>query len=358
VEIEEIEINDSSRDNEEVFTLDPFDTLVGQEGSDSEGEEDDDDLGDLSSDAGDDADDDESPIEVEQNITHVRDMVSKLDAILKLLFDHFHRTHTHNSLTTILSSSPTHDSLTDTVFTASPSRPPSVLRAMPERGRDFRRSQFITLLSIFERTILRTFKSRYTQFLIFWYSSLDPEFADIFQGTLLSKALFEDTQPIVTRAAAASYIASFVSRARFVGEDSAKQVMGLLCDFLEAHLDICDASGEAFDPLASQHTLFYAVAQATFLIFCFRWGDLQVDDELEMDDLGIDSTSHKKWISKLDVMQRVVSSTLNPLRVSIYLTYSLYNVYAAVGVLAQRCRTVRSRGTKHRLYILLHYSGK
>ncbi|KAF8521855.1 RNA polymerase I-specific transcription initiation factor RRN3 [Gautieria morchelliformis] len=314
VEIEEIEVNDSSRDNEELFTLDPFDTVVGQEGSDSEDEEGyDGNLSDLSSDAGDDADDEESPIEVEQDITHVRDMVSKLDAMLKLLFDHFHRTH--SSLTTIHSPSAAHDPQTNTIFTASPSRPPPVPRATPERGYDLRRSQFITLLSIFDRTILRTFKSRYTQFLIFWYSSLDPEFADIFQGTLLSKALFEGAQPIVTRAAAASYIASFVSRARFVGDDSAKQVMGLLCDFLEAHLDICDASGEAFDPLAAQHTLFYAVAQAAFLIFCFRWRDLQVDDELEMDDLGIDSTSHKKWIPKLDVMQRVVSSTLNPLKV-------------------------------------------
>lgn len=314
VEMEELEGDEGLRDNENAFTQDPFDTVVGQEGSDEEDEIDDDgDLSDLSSDAGGDADE-ESPVEVEQDIAHVREMVAKLDAILKLLFDHFHRTY---SSTTIRSSPSPNPPPEDMPSSNSPLRPPTVLKVTPEYGRDLRRSQFITLLSIFDRTILRTFKSRYTQFLLFWYSSLDPEFADMFQGMLVSRALFEDTQPMVTRAAAASYIASFVSRAQFVREDSAKRVVGLLCDFLETHLDMCAAMGEAFDPSAAHHALFYAVAQAVFLIFCFRWRDLQVDDELEMDDLGIDTMSHKKWIPKLDIMQRVVSSSLNPLKVSI-----------------------------------------
>lgn len=355
--MEELEGDEDSRDNEKVFTLDPFDTVVGQEGSDSDSEEDDDDdLSDLSSDAGGDADDEESPTEVEQDIAHIREMVAKLDAILKLLFDHYHWTHS-SLTTTIHSTSSTDNPPKDTsLTTTSPLRPAPVPRVTPARGRDLRRSQFITLLSIFDRTILRTFKSRYTQFLIFWYSSLDPEFADMFQGMLVSRALFEDTQPMVTRAAAASYIASFVSRAKFVGEDSAKRVVGLLCDFLETHLDMCNAMGEAFDPSAAHHTLFYAVAQAVFLIFCFRWRDLQVDDELEMDDLGMDTTSQKRWIPKLSVTQRVVSSALNPLKVSFECHVSmLSDIYAVVGVFAQRRTTVRSSGTKHWLYILLYH---
>lgn len=316
VDLEELEGDDGSRDNGDVFILDPFDTVVGQEGSESEDEEDDDgDISDLSSDAGDDADDERSPLEVEQDLARVRDMVSKLDTILKLLFDHFHRTHS-SLATTVHSTAPTYDPPKDTSSTFSPSRPPPVLRAPPEHGCDLRRSQFITLLSIFDRTIIRTFKSRYTQFLVFWYSSLDPEFTDMFQGMLVSRALFEETQPMVTRAAAASYIASFVSRARFVDDDSTKRVVGLLCDFLETHLDLCAAMGEAFDPCSAHHTLFYAVAQAVFLIFCFRWRDLQVVGEIEMDDLGSDTLSHKKWIPKLDAMQRVVTSALNPLKVS------------------------------------------
>jgi RNA polymerase I-specific transcription initiation factor RRN3 len=328
VEMEELEGDEVVRDNESGFILDPFDTVVGQEGSDSDEDDDGGGLSDLSSDAG--GDDEESQIEVRRDLAHVRDMISKLDVILKLLFDYFHRMH--SSLITVPhSTSATHDPPIDTSFTTSPTRPPPVVKVSPRRGRELRRSQFITLLSIFDRTILRTFKSRYTQFLIFWYSSLDPEFTDMFQGMLVSRALFEDTQPMVTRAAAASYIASFVSRARFVGEDSVKRVVGLLCDSLETHLDLCAAMGDAFDPLAAHHSLFYAIAQAVFLIFCFRWRDLQVDDEVELDDLGIDTSSLKKWIPKLDVMQRVVSSILNPLRVSIryhilqVVKYLLYN---------------------------------
>ncbi|KAF8580614.1 RNA polymerase I-specific transcription initiation factor RRN3 [Ramaria rubella] len=317
VEMEELEVDEGTRNNGEIFLLDPFDTIVGQEGSDSEGEEEDDDgdnISDLSSDAGGDPDDDESPAEIEQDLAHVREMVEKLDAMLKLLFDHFHRTHS-GQITTLRSTSRSHDPPKDISSTTSPSRPPPTLIIPPEHGRDLRRSQFMSLLSIFDRTIIRTFKSRYTQFLVFWYSSLDPEFTDMFQGMLVSKALFEDSQPIVTRAAAASYIASFVSRAQFVLGDSAKRVMALLCDFLATHLELCATMGDTFDPHAARHTLFYAVAQAAFLIFCFRWRDLQADDELEMDDLAIDPSTRRKWMPKLDIMQRVVTSDLNPLKV-------------------------------------------
>lgn len=311
--MEELDVDDGG----EVFILDPFDTVVGQEGSDSEEDDDGDvdDLSDLSSDAGGDLDDDErlAP-EAKTDVTHVQDMVAKLDAMLKLILDYFHRAHGSLS-STLHSATVAHDPPPDIPFTISPSLPMSSLNVTPERGRDLRRSQFMMLLSIFDRTIIRTFKSRYTQFLVFWYSSLDPEFTDLFQGLLVSKALFEHTQPVVTRAAAASYIASFVSRAQFVDGDSAKRVVALLCDFLDNHLDMCATKGEVIDPNAAQHTLFYAIAQAVFLIFCFRWRDLQVNDEIDMDDLGIDTTSGKKWIPELDVMQRVVTSILNPLKV-------------------------------------------
>ena len=110
-----------------------------------------------------------------------------------------------------------------------------------EEGKALRRAQFHTLLAIFDRTILRTFKSRNTQFVLFWYSSLDPEFADLFQGMLVSKALLEEDQPPVTRAAAASYIASFVSRAQFVDREGARRVVQVLCNFLRARLDVFDA---------------------------------------------------------------------------------------------------------------------
>ncbi len=61
-------------------------------------------------------------------------------------------------------------------------------------------------------------------------------------------------------------------------------VIGILCEYMKSHLDGVDEAlceGHlGFDSLTStiltsgQHMVFYAVAQAVFLIFCFRWRDL------------------------------------------------------------------------------------
>ncbi|PPQ84656.1 hypothetical protein CVT24_006862, partial [Panaeolus cyanescens] len=79
----------------------------------------------------------------------------------------------------------------------------------------------------------------------------------------------------------------------------------------------------------AQHTVFYAVAQAVFLIFCFRWRDLMVENvvgddlefELDLDDLSspgqrpLSNVGIKdKWIPELSILKRVITSVLNPLR--------------------------------------------
>jgi RNA polymerase I-specific transcription initiation factor RRN3 len=306
-----------------VFELDPFDTVVGQEAESDSDDDDSDDgnLSDISSDAGDVGDDAAEQRVVEKDISQVQEMVRKLDAILKLVFDHFNNSHMdiipiRNSLSRSPSRSRSDSPLSGTGDTPLTVRPPSPNTI--ERGKSRRRAHFHTLLSIFDRTIIRTFKSRYTQFLVFWYSSLDPEFSDLFQGMLLSKALLETDQPAVTRAAATSYVASFVSRARFVDQTSTRMVVALLCNFLKSQLDMFDAVEQTGISLsgAAHHTVFYAVAQAVFLIFCFRWRDLLAATEEEFDEAeSAPQTSSSKWMAELMVMQRVVQSPLNPLKV-------------------------------------------
>jgi len=196
--------------------------------SDSDNGSDYDNLSDLSSDAGDVDDADQAP-DVPADARHIHNMVVKLDAILKLIFDHFNDLHaapTPTALAHLPSPMlfPRSESPSSIIETTELSPAPSPVSV--EHGKAIRRSQFHTLLSIFDRTIIRTFKSRYAQFLVFWYSSLDPEFSDLFQGLLVSKALLEQDQPAVTRAAAASYIGSFVSRAQFVDREGARRVTG------------------------------------------------------------------------------------------------------------------------------------
>ena len=301
----------AQQDQEAVFEIDPFDLDVGLDDGESDSEtgdegNDSDYFSDLSSDA-EEMEDERSPVDAQSNVQHIQDMVKKLDIILKILFDHFHHSHVAflSPPTPPRSASP---SPMDDSTELSSSHPHA-----EHNNKTLRRSQFHTLLSIFDRIIIRTFKSRYTQFLIFWFSSLDPEFSDIFLGLLVSKALLEHDQPIVTRAAASSYIASFISRAQFVDRAGARRVMGVLCNFLKSHLDVYDAHVYPNDPIQgpAQHAMFYSVTQAVFLIFCFRWRDMMEEEEEEEEPLK----SKSKWMKELNVVGRVVTSQLNPLQV-------------------------------------------
>ncbi|KAG8921918.1 hypothetical protein FRC02_012274 [Tulasnella sp. 418] len=304
VELEDLE-DEGLAETADILSFDPFDAELKDEGdvSDSGGDEDDDEEGDGISDLSSEAESisSEEPSDRKNELAYVIDMVSKLDAILKLVFEHF------QSLGTFEADRP-------------PSTPLNYSHPSHPAFSGLRRNQFLTLLTIFDRTILKTFKSRYTQFLVFWYSSLDMEFSDLFQGLLVSKALFEADQPAVMRAAAASYIASYVSRAQFVDRESARRVAGLLCDFLERELEGLAALSESGIDVIDARTfsVFYAVAQAVFLIFCFRWRDFLHEDEHYggVDDMeGFSNNSNKKWMPQLDVIQRVITSPLNPLKI-------------------------------------------
>jgi RNA polymerase I-specific transcription initiation factor RRN3 len=226
--LEELE-EDGSVEDHDIFELDPFDVVVGQEGdplSDDEdsGSDDGDNFSDLSSDFGD-MDGNGVHVEVPTNIKHIQDMVNKLDAILTLLFEHFRRTYeavsASNSsrplspldllpLPPFSSSTPSlsnpHTASFGPSSTPLTPTPPAVVSIPSSQSQQttsapvphteqYLRIQFQALLSIFDRIILRTFKSRYTQFLIFWYTSLDPEFADIFQGMLVDRALLGGANP-------------------------------------------------------------------------------------------------------------------------------------------------------------------
>lgn len=250
-------------------------------------------------------------------------MVNKLDAILKLLFDHFDQQRSFTSTLT----SPSRPS-TPTIYgsPSSPSspiptspRPNTPLPAEPKDSHELQLAQFHTLLVVFTRTILCTFKSRYTQFLLFWFASRDAAFADLFLGELIAHALLEPVEPEIARTAAASYVASFVSRAKFIGASEARDTVRVLCRFLEHDVDAYEASdGDVAPP-----SVFYAVTQAIFLIFCFRWRDLVEggdNDDAEGDERQLEQDTlagppKRMWMTELNIVQRVVACPLQPLKV-------------------------------------------
>ncbi|KAJ7228301.1 RNA polymerase I-specific transcription initiation factor RRN3 [Mycena pura] len=338
VELEELE--EQNDQDQDVFELDPFDTILGQEEDDSDsdsddGEEDDGEMDDLSSDGG----DMQTP-EIHSDVRHIQDMVKKLDTILTLIFEHFRctqeagpvsETDTPTALPPELPDLPPLPPLTPNLSALSsplessspvlplpPALPQKTSSPPPTHPPISLNAQFHTLLSIFDRLILPTYKSRYTQFLVFYYTSLSSDFTDIFLGLLVDRALFQHATPAVTRAAAAAYVGSFVSRATFLDREGARRVVDVLCDFMRAHLDAVEEALRAGASITSgagssaQSGVFYAVAQAVFLIFCFRWRDL-LEDEEDGDDLV--AKTGKKWIPELAVVQRTVNSVLNPLKV-------------------------------------------
>ncbi|KAH9967034.1 RNA polymerase I-specific transcription initiation factor RRN3 [Lactifluus volemus] len=316
VELEELEASGSAQEQADLFDLDPFDTVVGQEQSNDPGEDADgseegsDGFSDLSSEADAQDDDDAPPVAEPLDLGRITEMVNKLDAILKLLFDHFDRPPSP-------SPSPSTPSTPATTRLTSSPRPRSPSPAAEtEESRTLQQlAQFHTLLAIFTRTILCTFRSRYTQFLLFWFASRNAAFADLFLGELVAHALLEPAQSEVARAAAASYVASFVSRAIFIGRDEARGAVRVLCRFLEHDADAFETgSGGAAPP-----SVFYAVAQAVFLIFCFRWRDLVEGDgngEVGCDgeQEALAGPSKKMWMAELSIIQRVVACPLQPLK--------------------------------------------
>ena len=304
-----------------MFEIDPFDTVVGQEEEGEVLEDDQDSFSDLSSEAEDADEPPNNPGEFTTDFNHIKDMVNKLDTILTLVFDHLNRPSF--SVKPIISpySSPMETPpSTPLVFDNKPSsQVESATTLDPELEKAARRTQFYALLSIFDRAIIRTFKSRYTQFLIFWYSSLDPEFSDLFQGMLIEKALLDENLPMITRIAASSYISSFVSRATFVDKESTRNVVSVLCDFMASRMDVLDHSLRIGDELSGTYRgMFYAVCQAVLLIFCFRWRDLIEDQVEDVDELVELHTGRpaRKWLPKLCALERAISSLLNPLKAS------------------------------------------
>ena len=278
-------------------------------------------------------DNDDAPhIQTPLDLDRITEMVNKLDAILKLLFDHFDRPpSTLSSPSEPSTPAPTPPPISPLPTSFPPLPPPS--DPTPHLA------QFHALLAIFTRTILCTFKSRYTQFLLFWFASRNTAFADLFLGELVAHALLEPSAPEVSRAAAASYVASFVSRAMFIGRDEARGTVRVLCRFLEHQVDVLEGAD------AAPAGVFYAVAQAVFLIFCFRWRELGEEGGL--------------WMAELGVVQRVVACPLQPLKV-IHHHFTLLSptrnalmLRSILVLFGERGAPVRARGACHWVHVCL-----
>lgn len=208
-------------------------------------------------------------------VHNIKETVDKLDTMLEILFDHYSKSFPGKS---------TEDPSSHSIDT------------------------FELLLRSFDTTVLPTYRSRYTQFLLFWASQKSPQFSDQFCVSILEKAL-DNSRPQGTRQAAAAYIASFVARAKFMPQKDVRAVVRLICRWLGAFVD--ERSLECRGPDVSRWGGFYSVCQAVMYIFCFRWRDLKEEEE---DEFGI---VEGRWTSGLEVLGKVITSRFNPLKVRV-----------------------------------------
>ncbi|KAI9029543.1 RNA polymerase I-specific transcription initiation factor RRN3 [Phycomyces nitens] len=272
------------------------------ESDDSEDEDEDDDEDDEDDDLESIYSDDEQENEkanVKEQTKKIKSMVRKLDAMMVLVFRYFSKCAVKE---------PVH----------------------------VRNELYNTLIDIFDRMILKTLKSRYTQFLIFYFCSLDlTAYSDNFVEHLI-KNIMDPLRPGVTRISAAAYISSYVARAKFLEPSTIQRIIGILCSWCEEYVAAHDKSMQA-DVL--KHDVFYAVMQAIMYIFCFRWRDLVVEDALEVsleeeEYVGAEKKSSgssglnvhimsaaesggvvRNWCRGLRNMPYLVMSRLNPLKV-------------------------------------------
>lgn len=169
---------------------------------------------------------------------------------------------------------------------------------------------FEHLLGQFANTILPTYRSRHTQFLLFHYSQSSPSLIHRFTGACAHIA-FDKSRPQIIRLAASAYLGSFIARGAHVDRSVVQDVFLLLCDQLES-MRLSHEPG-CTGPDLRRYGAYYSVAQALLYIFCFRWRDL-IDEEVDDDDIrsggqdfewlpGIKETLYKNFYSKLNPLK-------------------------------------------------------
>ncbi|KAL0916537.1 hypothetical protein M5K25_014058 [Dendrobium thyrsiflorum] len=127
---------------------------------------------------------------------------------------------------------------------------------------------FETLIESFRRTVLNAHKSKFSQFIIFYACSLDPEICGLKFAILLTDIFVSKAEDPISRMSAIAYVASFLSRARFI---SSAVVSSIVKRLVEWCYDFCylQASTERIKNPRG-HRLFYAGCQAVMYILCFR----------------------------------------------------------------------------------------
>ncbi|RWR72739.1 RNA polymerase I-specific transcription initiation factor RRN3-like protein [Cinnamomum micranthum f. kanehirae] len=140
------------------------------------------------------------------------------------------------------------------------------LKSCAESGRLVK--VFETLIQSFEMTVLNAHKSKFAQFVVFYACSLDPENCAMKFATFLADVFMCRTTPPLTRMSAVSYLASYLSRGKFLPSSFVASILKRLVQWCFEYTQFWDSQETAFNPRA--HRVFYSGCQAVMYVLCFR----------------------------------------------------------------------------------------
>jgi RNA polymerase I-specific transcription initiation factor RRN3 len=166
-----------------------------------------------------------------------------------------------------------------------------------------------TIFIIFKTSILCTIKSRYIQFVPFWYLSLDKSYASRFIKLLLDKLIGDGGKEII-REAAAQYIASYIARAKYLDVNNVMQYMRILIQWATNYISIHKNLVRIQDE--SKHERFYLVVQTIMYIFCFRWKEFCDNN-----------SGNNIWSKEAEELRNIIESNFCPLKVKLFI-HSLF----------------------------------
>jgi len=142
---------------------------------------------------------------------------------------------------------------------------------------------FDALMRSFQTTILDTYKSKFTQFLVFYLCSLSPEHCGNTFASMLCDIFESKTRPPNTRMSAAAYLASYLARAGYlpltVVVESVRRLLEWCVSYAQLAVDRRNLSMTTADPVS--HGVFYCACQAVMYVLCFRLKDLTEDSRLK-----------------------------------------------------------------------------
>ncbi|XP_024033748.1 RNA polymerase I-specific transcription initiation factor RRN3 isoform X2 [Citrus clementina] len=138
---------------------------------------------------------------------------------------------------------------------------------------------------------------RLIEFVMFYACALDPENCGLRFATMLADVFVSGLYPPLTRMSAVSYLASFLSRARFL---SPCFIVSLLKRLVDWCLEYCNILGGDINPKA--HRVFYSGCQAIMYVLCFRMRSIMDIPRLKSQLL-------------LMPLETVLKHDLNPLKV-------------------------------------------